>query len=499
MCVVFHQSSSPVRRLTILYIVALSLIALLSIAGQVLVQAALQQTSGDASVVNVADRQRMLSQKLSKAALAIEVAVLTSDGRSRQYSMEELRTTTAQWQQAHKGLQDGNATLGTPGKNSAEVIHLFTTLEPHYLTILNASSSLLACINAPRPPSRAMIAASVHSILAEEPTYLTIMNTIASQYQHEAEDRVTHLKLVQSVLLTITLVVLACEGFFVFRPAIKKIRWALTEQTEARQHIEISYEEQRQLNNLKDQMLLNVNHELRTLMTSVYGYLELLHDHYKQLDTTTRELFFGNAIQGCEEFQVHVNTVLNVLKVGNNARSLTIETLNVSRVVTTVLDLFDPNKKHSFTIQYDIPDTLMVLADRQLLYQILRNLLSNAFKYAPVGTTITVNAALQEHEQTETPLLHITVKDEGHGIAASDILLLFNKFVRLQRDLNSTIEGSGLGLYISKQLVEAMHGRIWVESTGIDGEGSCFFVELPAAQSIVQEQDDAIRHMPVGV
>ena len=396
-------------------------------------------------------------------------------------------------------MQVGDATLGTSSKNSAKVTQLFAQLEPHQRTIFNASTSLLASINATTQPSPTMIATSVHSILVEEPTYLTIMHTIVLQYQYESEARINYLRNVEYTLLAIMLVVLLCEGFFVFQPAIKSIRKALEEQTEARHHIAISYEEQRQLNQLKDQMLLNVNHELRTLMTSVYGYLELLHDHHGRLDAETQELFFEQAINGCEEFQVHVNVVLNTLKVGNNARPLSMETLSVAHVVTAVLDLFDPTKKHGYTIEQNLSDTLFVQADRQSLYQVLRNLLSNAFKYAPQGTAITINASLEK--QVETQVIRIAVKDEGHGIPPNDIPLLFNRFVRLQRDLNSTINGSGLGLYISKQLVEAMHGRIWVESTGIDGEGSCFFIELPAASLIAREQNDkeSRYETPVGV
>ncbi len=497
MCAAFHQPLSPVRRLTMLYILALSLIALLSIPGQILVQVALQQVPSDTSVVNVAGRQRMFSQKVSKAALAIEVTVITNDASSQQQATQELRSTLAQWQHEHTELLVGDAALGTPSKNSSEVTRLFNTLEPHYHAMLNASTSLLACINAPIPPSRIMVATSVHSILREAPTYLTIMNTIVLQYQHESETRINNLKSIEYVLLAIMLTVLLCEGVFIFQPVIKKIREALAEQAEAKQHIVVSYEEQRQLNQLKDQMLLNVNHELRTLMTSVYGYLELLRDHYGHLDAPTQKLFFAQAINSCEEFQVHVNVVLNTLKVGNNARPLTIETLSVAQVVTAVLDLFDPTKKHGYTIEHMISDALYIQADRQSLYQVLRNLISNAFKYAPEGTTITISAS--PVVGTETPLIRIAVKDEGHGIPIADIPLLFNKFVRLQRDLNSSVNGSGLGLYISKQLVEAMHGRIWVESTGIDGEGSCFFIELPTASPIIQSIRETRNEAAVGV
>lgn len=496
---VFHRPISPVRRITKLYIVALSLIALLAILGQILIQGALLQAPNDTLIVNMAGRQRMFSQKISKAALAIEVAVITSDTTLQQRYTLELRTTTVEWQNEHNQLLHGSSAIDAPPINSIEIIRLFNTLAPHYYAILNATTSLLANINAPKPPSRTIIATSVHSILAEEPTYLTIMNTIVLQYQHESASHIKEFGTLESILLVIMLGVLLCEGFFVFRPAIKKIREALTEQAEAKQHIAISYEEQRQLNILKDQMLLNVNHELRTLMTSVYGYLELLRDHDEQLDAATKKLFFEQAINGCEEFQVHVNVVLNSLKVGNNARPLTLEILSVSHVVTAVLDLFDPTKKHGYTIEHTISDMLFVHADRQSLYQVLRNLLSNAFKYAPQGTAITVSAS--RLEQAGIPTVRIAVKDGGPGIPASDIPLLFNRFVRLQRDLNSTVNGSGLGLYISKQLVEAMQGRIWVESTGIYGEGSCFFIELPAAQRNTPERSDTASRYetPVGV
>ena len=81
----------------------------------------------------------------------------------------------------------------------------------------------------------------------------------------------------------------------------------------------------------------------------------------------------------------------------------------------------------------------------------------------------------------------LCVQDEGPGIPPEELPLLFQKFVRLQRDLSGTVQGSGLGLYISKQFVEAMQGRIWAESAGIAGQGSRFYVALPGRP---QAQDE---------
>ena len=79
----------------------------------------------------------------------------------------------------------------------------------------------------------------------------------------------------------------------------------------------------------------------------------------------------------------------------------------------------------------------------------------------------------------------IRVKDEGPGIGAAEMPLLFGKFVRLARHHSGSIRGTGLGLYISKQMVESMGGRIWAESSGVEGEGTAFFIELPKSDLAV--------------
>ncbi|HEX9069711.1 MAG TPA: ATP-binding protein, partial [Ktedonobacterales bacterium] len=79
------------------------------------------------------------------------------------------------------------------------------------------------------------------------------------------------------------------------------------------------------------------------------------------------------------------------------------------------------------------------------------------------------------------PMVEIQVKDAGHGIPPDQMPLLFNRFVRLPRDLASKVPGTGIGLYLCRVMSEAMGGRVWAESTGVEGEGSTFFVHLPFA------------------
>jgi signal transduction histidine kinase len=243
-----------------------------------------------------------------------------------------------------------------------------------------------------------------------------------------------------------------------------------------------AYVQQQHLNRMKDQILLDVSHELRTPLTQLYGYLELLAEYNGQIDDATQMMFLKRAIGGCEELQILVNDVLETVRTDNQPQKPRLQDVLVNQAVKDVLELFDLRTVQDYELQIAISETLMVRADPQYLGRVLRNLLSNAFKYTPPHTALVIDAALTINTPAEipsSPSVCISVKDSGPGIPPDDISLLFEKFGRLNRDISSSIRGVGLGLYISKQLVEAMDGHIWVESSGIAGQGSRFCFTLP--------------------
>jgi signal transduction histidine kinase len=146
----------------------------------------------------------------------------------------------------------------------------------------------------------------------------------------------------------------------------------------------------------------------------------------------------------------------------------------------------------------------MVWGSSVRVRQIFTNLLSNAVKYSLPSTPIEISARMsneKEHGQAHPPhgdgsrasalmgngklaMVDITVRDHGLGIPPEQIPLLFNRFVRLPRDLASSIPGNGLGLYLCQEYAEAMGGTMWVESSGVEGEGSTFHVCLPLPPGI---------------
>jgi signal transduction histidine kinase len=260
-------------------------------------------------------------------------------------------------------------------------------------------------------------------------------------------------------------------------------------------------ERAKQLDELKNQFISSVNHELRNPIMAVQGYLETLlqsikhRKSYAELeDLATRANHAGDDLADL------VRSVLEIRQLDHGARSLSATVVPVRETLEKAAGLIDPREGNMVerNLCVHIPEGLAIWGDRIRLQQILSNLLSNAIKYSPAGTPVEVSARVVAEapahvrwRRFEEPLVQwveIGVRDYGLGIPPEQIPLLFQRFVRLPRDLASNVIGNGLGLYLCKGLVETMGGRIWVESDGIAGNGSTFYVRLPLPPITTQQQ-----------
>jgi signal transduction histidine kinase len=249
---------------------------------------------------------------------------------------------------------------------------------------------------------------------------------------------------------------------------------------ESERQITLAYEQQRIMNEQKDQLLLHVSHELRTPLAVLGGSLEMLKDYSEQLDLTERAQVFTQALGNYEDLVGLVNSMLDTIAVTGTFPTARYERVAIRQAVQEVLARLQSSEVEAYTIHLHVDEQMLTWADPQYFYRILQNLLSNVFKYVPVQTIITIEAT----QVTPSSLVYLSVQDEGPGIPPEELPYLFEKFVRLKRDLAGSKRGTGLGLYICKQLVEAMGGRIWVESSGRMGEGSRFCVSLLPVDSL---------------
>jgi signal transduction histidine kinase len=246
----------------------------------------------------------------------------------------------------------------------------------------------------------------------------------------------------------------------------------------------------------KDQVLQDLSHELRTPLTQIQGYLELLATCQKQVDATTQARFIMQAQLGCEELLSLLTTVMETGPVEGRGHSCYRKMFALQHEIQTVLAHFDPQFLQDYHLQLAVPASLQVYADPRFVRQIVRNVLTNARKYTPEGTCITVSAMpldMTQERQGQTDMVCVRICDQGPGIPPEQHSLVFQRFVRLPQAAMGKQPGTGLGLAICKQLVEAMDGRIWIESTGRVGEGCCVAFTLVSRPETAVDDCEIVR------
>ena len=254
---------------------------------------------------------------------------------------------------------------------------------------------------------------------------------------------------------------------------------AARENADLYQELRIAYTKLSELDQLKDMFLTTASHELRTPLTVVQGYLEVLRE-MENASPDMQRAFLDKACRACDELVLLQANIMDASRLKVDTASLHRARIALKEIATAVSELFEPwLAQGEQSIVIDIEANVAVWADETRLKQVLHNLLANAVRYSPPQTSIRIAAV----EEQEARMARLSVCDRGPGIPPDKQEAIFDKFVRLERDLNGAVRGSGLGLYITRQLVEAMQGTITVHSSGVKGEGATFSFTLPLAEN----------------
>jgi PAS domain S-box-containing protein len=250
----------------------------------------------------------------------------------------------------------------------------------------------------------------------------------------------------------------------------------ITERKKAEKVLRRSKKKLKKLNRIKSEMLDRISHELKTPLSSIKGFTDLLNLQHSENLTEEMEYIIGEIKKGTKRLEDLIKEIIEASKLEAGSMHIEKDDVNMTDVVERAVEsVRGLRKSRDQAIQLDINENLITKGDQRKLLEVLENLLSNAIKYSPQGSDIFIGA-----EKSDNKII-ISVKDNGIGFTEEEKNDLFTKFGKIERygnGLDVNIGGSGLGLYISKKIIELHDGEIWMDSEGRN-EGSTFYFSLP--------------------
>ncbi len=265
-----------------------------------------------------------------------------------------------------------------------------------------------------------------------------------------------------SVLFCVFMII----GIFLIRSVIKEV--------ELRESLQIANTKLRELDELKSQFLSFASHQLRSPLTAIQGYTSmLLEGDFGEMSEPVRNSV-KTVDQSSKSLITIVNEFLDVSRIEQGRMKYDVSDFDIKKLAEEVFTELKPNaekKGLKFEFLADNDAGCIVNADQGKIKQVIGNIIDNSIKYTETGG---IKVQL-EHKDKK---VQIKVSDSGIGIEPSEIPKLFSMFTRAADAHKTNVSGTGLGLYVAKQMVEAQKGRVWVESPG-KGKGSTFYIELP--------------------
>jgi signal transduction histidine kinase len=259
----------------------------------------------------------------------------------------------------------------------------------------------------------------------------------------------------------------------------QRVRSVLEEHSLIRNQLE----EQRRLERLKNEFISIVSHELRTPLTSIHGSLGLVNrGHAGELPPKACQLI-GIAYRNSERLVRLATDLLDLQKIESGSLTFDVRSITLASLLEAALDANQPYCS-AFEVEIvigDVPAGEYVRTDADRLLQVLTNLLSNAAKFSPPHSQVTLAAERRGGE------IRVCVRDRGPGIPEEFRARIFQRFAQADSSTTRRREGTGLGLNISRAIIERLGGRIGFESR--EGVGTTFFIDLPVAEALPQLSD----------
>ena len=260
----------------------------------------------------------------------------------------------------------------------------------------------------------------------------------------------------------------------------RTLRSEATQRRAVEKELRIAMHNAESANIAKSNFLSSMSHELRTPLNAISGFSQILNGEFDGKLNEKQKKYVKDILSSSEQLSGLINDVLDISKIEEGGITLNLEIVDITNLVKkSMLIIKDRCYKHNISLNYNIDESLKnsdITADGRKINQIMYNLLTNAVKFTPDYGEISVNAVKNEK------MLEISVSDNGIGIEQEDTEMIFHKFYQKEGGIINKTKGAGLGLNITKNLVEMHRGFIEVKSDGKD-KGATFIFTIPLNQN----------------
>ncbi|MFW6020147.1 MAG: ATP-binding protein [Bacteroidales bacterium] len=248
----------------------------------------------------------------------------------------------------------------------------------------------------------------------------------------------------------------------------------ITERTKAKEELIIAKEKAEESDRLKSSFLANLSHEIRTPMNGIFGFAELLRE--KGIDEQEKEEYINVIKDSGKRMMTIIDDLVSISRIESGQMQIANEKVNINELLDDLYKFYEHEwKQEAIDFQLNIKDAkqpLYINSDKEKLYEVISNLLKNAFRFTEKGKIEFGYQLKKEKNQ-----IQFYVKDTGRGISPEQHYAIFKRFVQADTSLSKDHEGAGLGLPIAKAYVEIMGGKMWVKSE--KGKGSAFYFSIP--------------------
>lgn len=427
--------------LTFLYTIAILTVIGLIIGNQISAHYLLSYSKADANVINMAGRQRMLSQK---------IALESFKSLAEFQKFSQVKSDTEHWVYVHKALRDGKQSLNIPKHDSDQLRSLFKQADAH----VDLIDKLVSGVN-----NKDELAVFVEMIALEAQAFLPIMDSIVQQYQFEAEARHSRLEKFEVAMSLLSILILGIVFFFIFRPIINEL--------------DKKNKKLKRANLCKDRLMSTIAHDLRNPINGIQGMVQIVREDLEKHLSSDHEMMFDLVDESCDKSTELIQELLEMGMLESDEFQIERQKIQLKEyLLQTIAHFKDKARQKGVELEVSVErDVLTVEIDQKRFGRVIDNLLTNALKFTSAPGKVMV----ESYEKPDSVILK--VKDTGIGIPYDMQQYIFDKFSKARRQGLEGEQTTGLGMSIVKQIVELHEGKIWVES--IEHVGTEFYIELP--------------------